>query len=87
MNSGAYTMPKFSYMMVFSLPLIVGYRWLEKLRKKHIKGSAKPKTEFVALPKLINSLFIGLLNIEGSFQKVIDFPFGTSLIARVKKPI
>ena len=78
---------KLSYMIVFSLPLIVGYRILGKAKKLIFKqNKLTAKTNLIELPRPVNSLFISLLSLEASMQKTIDFPFGTSVIARVRKP-
>ncbi len=75
----SYKVSKFSYMIVFSLPLIVGFRLLEKGRK------TTTRSNFVQPPALINKFFISLLGVEGHFHKYISFPAGTSLIIRIKK--
>lgn len=73
---------KLSYMIVFSLPLIAGFRMIERLKPKK---TLKKSTNFVILPKPINNFFIQLLKIEGSAHKFISFPTGTSLISVSQK--
>lgn len=68
---------KTSYMIFFSLPLIIGFRLIEKMRPKQ---KVKQSTNFVSLPEPINNLFINLLRLEGIIQTVISLPAGTSLI-------
>lgn len=69
-------------MITFSLPLIIGFRLLEKVRPKKPSNDS---TNFVQLPAPINGFFINLLKLEGSIQKAVNIPAGTSLIAIYEK--
>lgn len=66
-----------SYAIVFSLPLVAGFRTLNKLRKREMDS----ETSYVDLPEIINKMFTRLLFIEATMHKFIRFPFGTSIIA------
>lgn len=70
-----------SYSIVFSLPLVVGFRVINKLLGR--KGDSE--TSYVNVPNVVNSLFANLLKIEASLHKLMHFPFGTSVITVVRK--
>jgi len=73
---------KASYMIVFSLPLVAGFRLLHKAMRKK---AMTEETSYVAVPKVVNTTFIGLLNVEAKLQRVGSFPMGTSVIGLFKK--
>lgn len=81
-NESSLKSKKVSYMITFSLPLIIGFRLLEKVRPKKPSNDS---TNFVQLPAPINGFFINLLKLEGSIQKAVNIPAGTSLIAIYEK--
>jgi len=70
-----------SYAIVFSLPLIVGFRVLNKILGR--KGNAE--TSYVAVPEFVNKLFTRMLFLEAWTHSHIAFPFGTSVVAILKK--
>lgn len=70
-----------SYAIVFSLPLIVGFRTLHKLTGK----TADSETSYVDVPNWVNSLFTRFLGVEAWFHRYIRFWLGTSVIARLQK--
>lgn len=70
-----------SYYIVFSLPLIAGFRFLNKILGK----KADSETSYVDVPNWMNALFTNLLKIEASAHKIMTFPAGTSLITIVRK--
>jgi SAM-dependent methyltransferase len=72
---------KVSYAIVFSLPLVVGFRWLNKLLGRKTDG----ETSYVNVPNWLNTVFTKLLFIEAWFHKYISFPFGTSVVAILEK--
>lgn len=72
---------KVSYAIVFSLPLVVGFRWVNKL----LGRSMDSETSYVDVPNWVNSLFTKLLFIEAGLHKYIRFPFGTSVVAILEK--
>lgn len=80
-NREGFKVSKRSYIIVFSFPLIVIYRFIDSL-----KSSKKDKkTSYVYLPKPINNIFIKLLILEGWLLKFISFPYGTSVLIEVQK--
>lgn len=85
-NRAGFLVNKRSYIIVFSFPLIVGYRLFSSIIG-HRKIDAKPKEEssYVILPAPINRLFIFLLQVEALLLKYINFPFGTSIILHASK--
>lgn len=72
---------KKSYAIVFSLPLVVGFRFLNKL----LGSKAGTETSYVDLPAWLNRLFTKLLHLEATFHRHISFPAGTSVIAILRK--
>ena len=70
-----------TYAIVFSLPLIVGFRMFNKLSGRKTDS----ETSYVEVPKFINSLFTWLLYVEAFFHRYITFPFGTSVMAILRK--
>jgi ubiquinone/menaquinone biosynthesis C-methylase UbiE len=72
---------KISYAIVFSLPLVAGFRLLNKVLGRKVDS----ETSYVNLPKALNSIFTYLLSVEAFFHKYINFWFGTSLIAVYQK--
>lgn len=80
------TLDKLSYMIAFSLPLVVGFRLLTRGSKKSSKSTdGKGISNFVTLPKWVNGLFISFLSLEGTVLKRANLPAGTSLIAVITK--
>ncbi len=75
LNQSAFKIRKRSYAIVFSFPLIVGFRFIQSL------GGSKPKkATYVQLPAPINRLFIWFLQIEAQALRLINFPLGTSIL-------
>lgn len=70
-----------SYAFVFSLPLVAGFRFLQK------KGDCgkTPETSYVDVPSWVNSAFTQLLFLEAKAHRYLPFPAGTSIIARLQK--
>lgn len=66
------------YMWSFLAP----FGYLRKMRKR-----GHPKAELPAVPRLINSLLIGLSGIERQVTDLLPLPFGTSVIASATKPL
>lgn len=72
---------KKSYAIVFSLPLVVGFRFLNKM----LGRKADSETSYVDVPEWVNNLFTRLLFIEARMHKAISFPAGTSVVAIFRK--
>ena len=72
---------KTSYAIVFSLPLVVGFRWLNKMLGRKTDG----ETSYVNVPKWVNQIFTQLLYVEARLHTFIRFPFGTSVVAILEK--
>jgi SAM-dependent methyltransferase len=72
---------KTSYAIVFSLPLVVGFRFLNKV----LNRKTDSETSYVKVPQLINSIFSNLLYGEAKLHKVMSFPAGTSVVAIFQK--
>lgn len=74
---------RISYYIVFSLPLIVGFRFLNKL----IGRKTDSESSYVNVPRVINNLFTGFLKLEANMHRITTFPTGTSLITVIRKNI
>lgn len=80
-NQAGLKAEKKSYAIVFSLPLVIGFRLMNKLM--HRKTDSE--TSYVDVPDWTNSLFSNLLYGEAKLHKKISFPAGTSVIAIFRK--
>lgn len=79
---------KYSYAITFSYPPIVFFRMLQKQWQKSIEAPqrTRPKTHLIPLPWFINQPLTDLIRLEGWFLRVVDLPFGISLVALCQKP-
>ena len=75
------TPEKLSYAIVFSLPLITGFRFLNKI----LRRKTDAETSYVDVPRFINTIFTRLLYIEARLHSKIRFPAGTSVVAVLRK--
>lgn len=50
------------------------------------KRSIQPKTSHIILPKWLNGLLIAILGLERRLLRLINFPFGVSLVCLARKP-
>jgi len=80
MSRAGFHMKKRSYCITFLSPPIFLYRLLSSFRT-----SQRPSTSYVILPDWLNQLFILLLKIEAKLLKVINFPFGISILCIAEK--
>lgn len=72
---------KKSYAIVFSLPLVVGFRFLNKaLRRK-----TTSETSYVDVPAWVNNLFTKLLYTEARLHRISSLPAGTSVVAVLRR--
>ena len=67
-----------SYFFCLTFPLF----WFQRILAKK---SSHTSVQYVAVPKLINSLLIGLGKIESWWLSFAKFPFGSSIIVLAKK--
>ena len=72
-----------SYAIVFSLPLVVGFRFLNKA----LGRKADSETSYVEVPAFVNKTFTKLLYIEAKMHRIMSFPFGTSVVVVLRKTI
>ena len=72
---------KKSYAIVFSLPLVAGFRLLNKA----LHRKTDSETSYVDLPDWVNSLFTRLLYAEAKLHGKIYYPFGTSVVTILRK--
>ena len=72
---------KKSYAIVFSLPLVVGFRFVNKA----LGCKTDSETSYVNVPDWANKLFTQFLYGETKIHKVTSFPVGTSVVAVLRK--
>lgn len=70
-----------SYFIIFSLPLVVGFRFMNKALGK----KADSETSYVNVSDTVNKIFTNLLRLEARAHKLVTFPAGTSVIATIRK--
>lgn len=70
-----------SYAIVFSLPMVVGFRFLNKA----LGRKTDSETSYVDVPEWVNQMFIGLLRAEAQLHKAVSFPAGTSVVTILRK--
>jgi ubiquinone/menaquinone biosynthesis C-methylase UbiE len=70
-----------SYAIVFSLPLVVGFRLLNKVTRRKTTS----ETSYVKVPETVNRIFTNALTVEAKAHKGITFPAGTTVIAVLRK--
>lgn len=71
-----------SYAIVFSLPMIVSFRFLNKV----LRRGTNAETSYVPVPRWINNLFTWFLYNEAGLHKILPMPFGTSVVAVFRRP-
>jgi SAM-dependent methyltransferase len=72
---------KKSYAIVFSLPLVVGFRFINKI----LGRKTDSETSYVDVPDWVNSFFTKLLCAEAKVHGKAAFPFGTSVVTVLRK--
>ncbi len=72
---------KKSYAIVFSLLLIVGFRFINKL----LGRKNDSETSYVDVPSWVNALFIRILFAEALLQTKVRMPVGTSVMGVLRK--
>ncbi|MDL2341613.1 MAG: class I SAM-dependent methyltransferase [Patescibacteria group bacterium] len=70
-----------SYAFVFSLPLVVSFRFLNKLLGRKVTED----TSYVDVPNGVNNLFTRFLYLEAILHRFLKFPAGTSVITLLRK--
>ncbi len=70
-----------SYAVVFSLPLVVSFRFLNKA----LGRKTTSETSYVDVPAWVNKLFAGMLSTEAKAHKFMTFPAGTSVVTILRK--
>ena len=72
---------KVSYAIVFSLPLVSGFRMLNRLLRRKIDS----ETSYVDIPQWTNALFGKFLSSEAIGHRYFSYPLGTSVIAILER--
>jgi len=75
------TVHKKSYAIVFSLPLVVGFRFINKV----LGRKTDSETSYVNVPNWVNTAFTKLLYAEAKAHKFMPFPAGTTVIGVLRK--
>jgi len=63
-------------------PPIALVRWLSRTR---LQGNEAPRSDFRAVPPLVNSIFRNVAALELNASRYVSLPFGTSLFAVARK--
>jgi len=79
-RQSALAIDRLSHAMVFSLPLVVGFRLLNGVLRRPSRNG-----NYIKVPSVVNRLFTTLLVIEGALHRWVRFPAGTSLLAVLSK--
>ncbi len=74
---------KLTYAVTFVFPIVCAFRLLRRL---HLQGVGKPHTQLMSLPGWLNRALIWLHHLENWIVIRAGFPFGTTLLAIVRKP-
>jgi SAM-dependent methyltransferase len=72
-----------TYLFALLFPLIAGYRLGLRLRER--RGSTKPRSELQPLSPFVNAALHRAMVLEQQLLKLIDLPFGSSLVAIMRK--
>lgn len=80
LEQAGFRVERLSYSVFFLFPVVVIVRFFEKRKKGPAKAS------LVRLPNWANSLLIGIQSLEASLISAVNLPWGSSLIAVVRKP-
>ena len=75
----------YTYTISFLLPAIIGYRFLKKMFRLVSYKNRQPQTSYIALPAIINYVFIFLLKIESILLTYFKIPFGASILILAKR--
>jgi SAM-dependent methyltransferase len=74
---------KLTYGVTLVFPVVLAVRVLSRLR---IRRLGQPHTQLMSMPGWANRLLIGLQALEAQVVSRFGFPFGTSLVAVLRKP-
>ena len=72
---------KKSYAIVFSLPLVVGFRFINKA----LGRKTDSETSYVDVPDWVNAFFTNMLYAEAMVHEKTRFPLGTSVVIILRK--
>ena len=75
-----FSIDRLTYWNMSLLPLIAVMRWRSRRAPQ-----AEARSDFFALPSVLNSLLAGLVQFEFAISSIVPLPFGTSLLARARK--
>ncbi len=80
-NEAGLKVDRKSYAIVFSLPMVVGFRFLNKITGRKTDS----ETSYVPVPSWVNKFFTGMLSGEARLHRAVKFPAGTSVITVLRK--
>lgn len=81
MEQAGFKVERITYINTFLFPLITLLRFIKKLTKS--KNSPRSDVKFT--PALLNWILIFILTIEAQLLKIINFPFGLSILCIAQK--
>jgi len=79
-----FTVEKSSYRNVFLFPPIVMYRFARRMLKKHDRPE-DVASDVYPPSKVVNSLLLSVSMLENLFQRLVHFPFGTSVFMTARR--
>lgn len=82
LEHSGFKVARISYFITSLFFPILVFRIIQNLLKK----SVRPKTSHVLLPSWINSLLIGILELEGALFRWMNLPFGVSIVCLARRP-
>jgi len=84
-SSDALVPIKYTYVITVTFIPIFLFRVIQKIYHFFVCRERKPKTHIIILPKILNSLLISILDIEGTILEYTNFPIGVSLLCIAQK--
>lgn len=83
-EAAGFRVEKASYIFFFVFPVTLVKRLLSKLAAK--SNARLYESDVKKLPYFLNRLLINICALEARLLKLIDFPWGSSVIVRARKP-
>ena len=81
LREAGFCISRLTYWNMTLLPVIAFMRW--RSRKT---PSTEARSDFAPLPSWLNAALVGVVGFEFFLSSVFPLPFGTSLLARARKP-
>ncbi|MBF0353701.1 MAG: class I SAM-dependent methyltransferase [Alphaproteobacteria bacterium] len=82
-SGNAWQIVRISHLFPSFLPLIALWRWSQALIHR---SKAPTQSDLRPLPGFLNSFLTGVVDLERHLLNLIDFPFGSSILAILHRP-